>query len=193
MNALYAGRNRRPSTMSDQFRDISRTNYVGKHRTYCNWCSEPVTNAVRDDTEASWLGAGAQTFCSRTCRDDYDNNQINAGTWLNYHGVKVTKAGYAVLYKAVDQDWHGTYGNTWTYSPGATVTADDYDPTPSCGGGLHLGVTPRHARAYHQDATRYVACKVKVAELIPLDDKCKVRSVQVLHEVTIDGDNVVTS
>jgi hypothetical protein len=35
-----------------------------------------------------------------------------------------------------------------------------------------------------------VAVKVKVAELIPLGDKCKVRSLKVLHQVTIDGKKV---
>jgi len=111
----------------------------------------------------------------------------DAQTWLDYHGVTVTKAGYATLFKAVGDNWEASRGPAWTYKPGTTVTADDYDRTPDCGHGLHLGITPRHARQYHQSATKFVAVKVLVSELIPLGDKAKVRSVKVLHEVDIDG------
>lgn len=114
-------------------------------------------------------------------------DQCDAATWLDYHGINATKAGYATLYKAVNDQWEASHGNAWVYEPGRTVTANDYAPTRVCGQGLHLGATPHHAAAYNADATRYVAVKVAVADLIPLGDKVKVRSCRVLHEVTYDG------
>jgi hypothetical protein len=119
-----------------------------------------------------------------------DLETCDAPTWLTYHGIDVTRAGYAVLFKAVDNDWHASHGATWTYEPGNTVTAEDYAPTRECGAGLHLGATPHHATAYMAEATRWVAVKVKVSELIPLGDKAKTRSVKVLWEVDYDGKKV---
>ncbi len=114
----------------------------------------------------------------------------DASVWLDYHGVKVTRAGYATVYKAVLDDWTTGRGAEWTYSPGATVTAVDFKPTRSCGAGLHFGVSPAHSAGYLTDATRFVAVKVKAADLIPLDDKCKAPSCVVLHEVDRFGDRV---
>ena len=111
----------------------------------------------------------------------------DAATWLDYNGITPTKAGYVTLFKAVGDNWQASHGNRWVYEPGNTVTADDYAPTRECGQGLHLGATPHHAGGYMVEATKYVAVRVKVSELIPLGDKCKVRSVKVLHEVDIDG------
>ena len=109
--------------------------------------------------------------------------------WLAHSGVSIGD-GRAVVYKAVSDNWQTGRGAQWTYEPGATVTADDWAPTAECGQGLHFGVTPSAARAYHRDATRYVACEITVAESVPLGDKIKARSCRVLHEVTIDGERV---
>ena len=110
----------------------------------------------------------------------------SAEEWLEYHGVTIS-SGTAVLYKAVGDSWTTSRGREWTYAPGATVIAQDYDDSRVCGGGLHLCSTPAASARYLYDATRYVACEVDVDTLIPLDDKCKVREARVLHEVDIDG------
>ena len=115
-------------------------------------------------------------------------DKCDAATWLDYNGITPTKAGYVTLFKAVGEDWQANHGASWTYEPGTAVTAEDYQPTRACGAGLHLGATPHQAGGYYNGVVvRYVACKVKVSELIPLGDKCKTRSVKVLHEVDIDG------
>jgi hypothetical protein len=110
--------------------------------------------------------------------------------WLEFHGAKVTKAGYVTLYKAVLDDYTTGRGPEWTYRPGATVTAEDFKPTQACGAGLHFGVSPSHAAAYLQNADRFVAVKVKAADIVPLDDKCKAPSCKVLHEVNRFGERV---
>ena len=117
-------------------------------------------------------------------------NLENPQEWLEYHGVKI-EDGSALLYKAVNDKFQTDRGSEWTYAPGNAVTAKDFKPTRECGHGLHFGITPRHARTFHSDATRFVAVHVKIEGLIPLDDKCKVANCEVLYEVDIDGDEMV--
>ena len=110
-------------------------------------------------------------------------------TWAEYHGATVTD-GALTAYKAVGDDWQ-TDRKGWVYAPGATVTADDWDAKPECGGGLHLCLTPRKSRVYYSRATRYVECLIDVTEAVVVDrDKVKARSVRVVREVTIDGEPV---
>ena len=110
-------------------------------------------------------------------------------TWAEYHGATVTD-GALTAYKAVGDDWQ-TDRKGWVYAPGATVTADDWDAKPECGGGLHLCLTPRKSRGYYSMATRYVECLIDVTEAVVVDrDKVKARSVRVVREVTIDGEPV---
>ena len=115
----------------------------------------------------------------------------SAPDWLDYHGVKVDEEGRALVYKAVNDEWQTTRGKEWTYSPGSTVVAKDFKPTKECGKGLHFGITPRHAKNFYQEATRFVVVKVLADDLIPLEDKCKVASCEVLYEVDIDGEPIV--
>jgi hypothetical protein len=110
--------------------------------------------------------------------------------WLDYHGVKVTQAGYVTLYKAVLDDWTTGRGAEWTYKPGATVTAADFKPNQIRGQGLHFGVSPAASAAYLTDATRFVAVRVKAADIVPLDDKCKAPTCKVLHEVDRFGNRI---
>lgn len=132
---------------------------------------------------------------------DFDDPQ----QWCDYKGVTVrtrkriiTEDGMkvgcdvkvAILYKAVHDDWCTDRGPQWTYKPGAIVTADDYTTDRECGGGLHLCPTPSGSRGYLSTATRFVACEADLADLIPLDDKAKVRSVRVLYEVDEWGDRI---
>ena len=116
-----------------------------------------------------------------------DLDTCDATTWLTHHGIVIDPTGHATLFKAVNNNWQASRGTRWTYAPGTTVTADDYQPTRECGHGLHLGATPWRARAYHTNATKFVAVSVDVAELIPLGDKAKVKQVKVLHEVDATG------
>jgi hypothetical protein len=121
-------------------------------------------------------------------------DQSDPQTWTDMQGCTVTD-GRAIVFKAVDDDLRSGYG--MTYPIGQTVTAPDWQPTDTCGAGLHFGPTPRHARAYHDSATRYLACS------IPLDAakgitgggpaKVKAHSCVVLHEVDIDGHRVDTA
>ena len=114
----------------------------------------------------------------------------DAATWLNYYGIKVTKTGYAVLFKAVNDDFQTTRGPEWTYTPGATLTPAHWDSARSCGDGLHLCAAPHLSARYLNGATKFVAVRVKAADIVPLGDKCKVPSLKVLHEVTVDGERV---
>jgi hypothetical protein len=110
-------------------------------------------------------------------------------TWTEYHGATVTD-GTLTAYKAVGDDWQADRKG-WVYAPGATVTAEDWDAKPECGGGLHLCLTPSKSRGYYSEATRYVECSIDMTEAVVVDrDKVKARSVRVVREVTIDGEPV---
>ena len=112
--------------------------------------------------------------------------------WCSYHGVTVTD-GIVTVYKAVNDQWTTSRGAD--YSPGSLPEAADWRADGQCGGGLHYGPTPRHARDYEPDATRYVEVGVRLDEMQPITGsgtaKCKARRVVVAcREVTIDGDPV---
>jgi hypothetical protein len=113
---------------------------------------------------------------------------MDGAAWCEYHGVKVER-GIATLYKAVNNEWTTSRGTD--YSPGAKPSCDDFRDTDACGHGLHLGPTPRHARCYFDQATKYVAVGVKVAELRPINGgtpKAKApRVVRACVEVDVDG------
>ena len=118
-----------------------------------------------------------------------DLERCDAATWLDFHDL-APAAGEAVVYKAVDDNWQANYGAAFTYAPGVEVVAPDYDSGRACGQGLHFGATPRQARKYRPEATRFVACAVPVDSIVPLGDKIKARSCRVLFEVDIDGTRV---
>jgi hypothetical protein len=109
--------------------------------------------------------------------------------WCRHHGVEVSRAGIATVYKAVNDQW--TTGQGFDYSPGAKPTAPDWRDNNACGGGLHFGPTPRHAKDYHRSATRFVAVGVRVSDLRPIPGgtaKAKApRVVRACVEVDIDG------
>ena len=119
-----------------------------------------------------------------------DTETCDAATWLDYYGVKVTKAGYAVLFKAVNDSWQTNSGARWTYSPGATVTPERWNSGRFCGDGLHLCARPELSARYYDGTTKFVAVRVKAADIVPLGDKVKVPSCKVLHEVDIHGERV---
>ena len=110
--------------------------------------------------------------------------------WFDYHGVNATD-GHVVLYKAVDDQLRS--GRGMPYPLGEVVEALDWSPVDECGGGLHLCATAHHATAYFPSASRWLACRVAVADLVVItdgagrSDKVKARRVEVLHEVDIHG------
>jgi hypothetical protein len=112
--------------------------------------------------------------------------------WADYHGVKVSKAGVATVYKAVNDAWTTDYG--FDYSPGAKPSAPDWRDDNECGGGLHFSPTPTQALAYNPEATKFLAVGVKLADLRPIPGgtaKCKApKVVRACVEVDIDGQAV---
>jgi hypothetical protein len=123
-----------------------------------------------------------------------DVTEVNktAEKWTEHHGLNVT-LGKVILFKAVNDSW--TTDRGFNYAPGQVVTAPDWRNDGRCGGGLHLGPTPRHAKDYFTYATRFVAVEVDASELSPIDDsyatpKAKARTCRVLHEVDVDGNRV---
>ncbi|MGC4151532.1 MAG: hypothetical protein QM628_00440, partial [Propionicimonas sp.] len=110
--------------------------------------------------------------------------------WCQYHGVVIAD-GIATLYKAVEADYRTTEHIPTSYKLGSRPVAKDWRDTDDCGGGLHLGPTPCHAREYLSRAEHYMAVEVPVAEIRPITSggtaKCKVRTCHVVAEVDIDG------
>jgi len=111
--------------------------------------------------------------------------------WLEYHGIPITKSGKVVLFKAVDDNFKSGYG--WDYSPGSKPVPEKWIPENSCGDGLHLCPTPFHALRCMNEATRFVACTVAVADIVTIteydgsSDKCKVAKILKCVEVDIEG------
>src|SRR3990167_4215754 len=84
--------------------------------------------------------------------------------WCKFHGVTVN-AGVALLYKAVDADYKSPHG--MSYAPKTRPKAEDWDDGKAeCGGGLHFSPTPGHALSFHNAARRFIACGVKVSEIV---------------------------
>ena len=112
----------------------------------------------------------------------------DAATWLDYHGVDI-EDGAAILHKAVNADLVSDHGAS--YPIGETVTAPDWHDGNECGRGLHLSPLPTQAGSYRAFGSRYLACRVKVADIRVLTDggppKCKVPTLDVLHEVDAHG------
>jgi hypothetical protein len=83
--------------------------------------------------------------------------------WCDYYGATVTD-GVAVIYKALGADFKSGYG--FEYAPGSTPIAPDWDDgRAECGGGLHFCSHPAEALQFHDDATRFVACPVALADM----------------------------
>jgi hypothetical protein len=116
-------------------------------------------------------------------------DQTDPQTWCDMQGAEA-KGGTALVYKAVDDNLTSGYGTT--YPLGETVVAKDWNGKPNCGGGLHFGPTPRHARSYNLSATRYLACQIPLKHAKGITEgggtaKVKARECVVLYEVDIDG------
>ena len=110
--------------------------------------------------------------------------------WCDFYDIHIVD-GIAVLFKAVGDDWRGNTKTTVVYEPGSTPQAPDWLPSAWCGNGLHFSPRPWMADAYHPDATRYVACPVRVDTMVLLDDKVKAPGVAgPVFECDIDGGRI---
>lgn len=127
-------------------------------------------------------------------RRNRDRLRRERDEWLSNYELTV-KAGKITVYKAVDaglRSAHHAPGarGPFPYPIGETVTVPDWRPVARCGGGLHFGPTPRVARSYFREATRFLACEVRVAGMVIIGDKIKAKSARVLYEVDIDGNRI---
>ena len=113
--------------------------------------------------------------------------------FCEFYGLKLLR-GSVVLFKCVGDDYVSAHGAS--YRPGEKPVAADWDPEPSCGNGLHFSPRPFMARRYAPNGTRFVACLVKLADLVVINDgygtpdKAKASRCSVLHEVDEDGERV---
>jgi hypothetical protein len=121
--------------------------------------------------------------------------------WCEYYGV-VVRRGVAILYKAVNDDYTSCQatpaGQKIAYAPGTKPVAPDWDGgARECGGGLHFSPTPAMARSFNENAVRFMACPVKLADISVhwngnYPEKCKARGVagNGCYEVDEDGEPV---
>ena len=121
--------------------------------------------------------------------------------WCEWHGLEVTGNGAArtvTVYKAVDDNYRSGHGTK--YRPGSTPEAPDFERTDSCGGGLHFSARPFEAKRYNPSAARFLACPVRLSEMVVIhngdDVPDKVKAKRVLPpgcvEVDIDGKPVAS-
>ena len=108
--------------------------------------------------------------------------------------------GEVVLWKALGADLTSgeEFGRPVKWEVGQEVSCDDWNPTPECGGGLHLSPHPYEAIMYREEATRMIKCSATMADIVPIiynndSDKCKIKSVRVIDETNMDGTPLLAS
>jgi hypothetical protein len=111
--------------------------------------------------------------------------------WCKFFDLPIVDEEFVTLYKALDENFCSRW-NKFCYLPGTTVEAPDWDPNKECGGGLHFSPSPRMAKEFNWEATKFVACKVKVNEVLvhlngEYPEKVKAPRVYEIFEVDIDG------
>ncbi len=91
-----------------------------------------------------------------------------AQEWCDLHGIEVVD-GVVTLYKAVDDEFNSYHG--MSYLPGTEPRAPDWDGgAEECGGGIHLSPRPALAVPHTYGAHRFVACPVRVADIVTHPD-----------------------
>ena len=158
------------------------------------WESSHVVARESSHVEASEFVAvhkhgKAPTVSGGVIIDVPDPSTLAPADWCAYYGVEV-KRGSATLFKAVDDDLSTSRARSRgiTYAIGKKIACADWQPTKACGNGLHVSPHPAMARHYNGTATRYVQVRVKVADLVVIDDKAKVESLTVVCECDLDGE-----
>jgi hypothetical protein len=111
--------------------------------------------------------------------------------WCDYYGAQVTD-GVALLYKAVDKDYMSSRGGN--YAPGTTPSVPVFKAEPECAAGaLYFSPTPRHTHEFVTHPGRYVACPVRLEDIVthPYGQyPAKVKAIGCcapVYEVDIDG------
>lgn len=83
--------------------------------------------------------------------------------WCRIYGVVICN-GVVVLYKAVDENFRSPKGGI--YVPGTIPIADDWDGgVKECGGGLHFCARTLLSRTFFNEATKFVACPVRIEDI----------------------------
>ena len=84
-------------------------------------------------------------------------------TWCDWYGVAVSNS-IATLYKAVRDDYQSAHGVS--YAPGTMPAAPDWDGGQiECGAGLHFSPRPLMAKAFDSEATKFLACPVRLTDM----------------------------
>jgi hypothetical protein len=93
-------------------------------------------------------------------------NPKTAAEWCAVNGVSVTR-GVAILFKGLDDSFKSNH-NGFEYKPGTIPIAPDWDGgTAECGGGLHFCARPAATLKFHNCATRFCACPVRLKDIRP--------------------------
>ena len=83
--------------------------------------------------------------------------------WCQEYGHPITD-GVVVLYKAVRDDYTSAHG--FRYAPESIPIAPDWDGgNAECGGGLHFAPRPVIALTFDREATRCMACPVRITAI----------------------------
>jgi len=119
--------------------------------------------------------------------------------WCAYYGRAIVD-GVVVLFKAVGDDYHTLGDYRFAYLPGTIPTAPDWDGgAAECGGGLHFSPRPRAALAFARQATRFIACPVRVTDIAVHPDGTYPEKVKAkgccapVYEVDEDGEPIAAT
>ena len=96
--------------------------------------------------------------------------------------------GRALMLRTCDNDMCGHGGFAWPDA--GLVKAPDWNPEPSCGGGLHglLWGDGDASQLKHEDATRrWLVCEVVASEVVQIQRKVKVPRAWVVYVGDRDG------
>ncbi len=109
--------------------------------------------------------------------------------------MKVVR-GVATVYKALDGNFKSP--RKFDYTPGTKPMAPDWDGGDvECGNGLHFSPSPRMAREFAPEATKYCACPVALKDMAVHPDgsyphKCKAKGCcGPVKECDEDGEPIV--
>jgi hypothetical protein len=112
---------------------------------------------------------------------------VTVEDWLDYYGCEPAKQGRIVVFKCVSDDLCSAYKTRYEVGE---VKCADWSSAAECGNGLHFGPSPAAAQRYVNGGSRFLACSVRVKDVVLLGDKLKAPSCKVLYEVDRDGERV---
>lgn len=131
---------------------------------------------ISDSSQVTASGSSQVTASKQVAVTLYGNATATGGVQIKYQKPATTaewveeyqltpKNGIVILFKAVTDEWKSGYG--MSYAPGSTPNAPDWDGLArECGGGLHFCALPVMALGFHREATKFVACPVRVDEIV---------------------------